>query len=271
MKKLTVILTAVFLATGVFAQEKKDTSTIFIGKTKIIIISEDEKVEFKDKDTIDIDISDTTKCNKYNGHWAGIDLGLNGYLNNANSMDLTGSGKFMSLNQAKSWTFSLNFAEFNIGIVKKYVGITSGFGLQFNNYRLNSDNRLIGDSADLTYFTDTIKYKKNKLLATYLTLPLLLEFQLPVNHKKDWLHLSVGVVGALRVGTHTKQVFDLNGNDNKEKQRDDFHLSPFQYGLTGRLGYNDMSVFVNYSLSSLLRNGEGPELYPWSAGISFSF
>jgi len=177
----------------------------------------------------------------------------------------------MSLNQSKSWTFSLNFAEVNIGIVKKYIGITSGLGLQFNNYRFNSNNRLIGDSAKLTYFTDTLKYKKDKLVATYLTLPLLLEFQLPLNHKEDWLHLSVGVVGALRVGTHTKQVFNLNGNDNKEKQRDDFHLSPFQYGLTARLGYDNMGVFVNYSLSALLKNGEGPELYPWSAGISFSF
>jgi hypothetical protein len=159
----------------------------------------------------------------------------------------------------------------NIGIVKKYVGITTGLGLQFNNYRLNSNNRLIGDSAKLTYFTDTIKYKKNKLMATYLTLPLILEFQVPVNHKKDWIHLGVGAVGSLRMGTHTKQVFDLNGEQNKEKQRDDFHLSTFQYGLTGRLGYNNTSIFVNYSLSSLLKTGEGPELYPWSAGISFSF
>ena len=272
MKKLTVILTAVLLATGVFAQEKKDTSTIFIGKTKILLISdEDEKIVINDHDTIEVDDKDSVKHNKFNGHWAGVELGLNGYLNNANSMDLVGSEKFMSLNQAKSWTFSLNFAEVNIGLVKKYVGITTGLGWQINNYRFNSNNLLVADSASLTYYTDSINLKKNKLVASYITLPLLLEFQVPVNHKSDWIHLSVGVVGGLRLGSHTKQVFDLNGKENKDKQRDDFHLSPFQYGLTGRLGYNDMSVFVNYSLSSLLKSGEGPELYPWSAGISFSF
>jgi hypothetical protein len=177
----------------------------------------------------------------------------------------------MSLNQSKSWAFNLNFAEVNIGLVKKYVGITTGLGWQVNNYRFNNNNRLVGDSASLTYFTDTINLKKNKLVASYLTLPLILEFQLPVNHKEDWIHLSFGVVGGLRLGSHTKQVFELNGSEYKEKNRDDFHLSNFQYGLTGRLGYNDMSVFVNYSLSSLLKSGEGPELYPWSAGISFSF
>jgi hypothetical protein len=48
-------------------------------------------------------------------------------------------------------------------------------------------------------------------------------------------------------------------------------LSPFQYGLTARLGYNGVGVYVNYSLSSLFKDGEGPELYPWSAGLSFSF
>ena len=272
MKKLTVILTAVFLATGVFAQEKKDTSTIFIGKTKILIISdEDEKIVINDNDTIEVDDFDSIKHNKFNGHWAGVELGLNGYMNSANSMDLVSSEKFMSLNQSKSWAFNLNFAEINIGLVKKYVGITTGLGWQVNNYRFNNNNRLVGDSASLTYFTDTINLKKNKLVASYLTLPIILEFQLPVNQKEDWIHLSFGVVGGLRLGSHTKQVFELNGSETKDKTRDDFHLSNFQYGLTGRLGYNDMSVFVNYSLSSLLKGGEGPELYPWSAGISFSF
>jgi len=272
MKKLALISTIFFIASGVFAQEKKDTTTIYFGNSKILIVSDNEKVSIENNDTITIEDDDTmhVKKNKFNGHWAGVDVGLNGYMYNNNSMSLTGTDRSLSLNQAKSWNISLNFAEVNMKLVKNYIGITTGLGLQFNNYRFDKSIKLISDSASLTYFNDTIKYNKNKLIVTYLTLPILFDFQIPVG-EHDRIHLTAGVVGGLRIGTHTKQVFDLNGNENKEKQREDFHLSPFQYGLTARLGYNGVGVFVNYSLSSLFKDGEGPELYPWSAGLSFSF
>lgn len=277
MKKLTIILTALFLATGVFAQEKKDTTTINLGKKTIIIINENEdNVKIMNGDTTIVINEDSLESDehhhskKFNGHWAGIDLGLNGYVNSDNSLSLKPSQDFLNLNQAKSWNFSLNFAEFNIGLYKKYIGITSGLGLQFNNYRFDSNVKLVGDSSYLTSYIDTIKYNKNKLVVSYLTLPLLLDFQIPLGHH-DRLYITAGVVGALRIGTHTKQVFDINGNENKEKQREDFHLSPFQYSATARIGFNNLGLFANYSLSALFKDGEGPELYPWSAGLSFSF
>ncbi|MBI5541898.1 MAG: hypothetical protein HY951_17715 [Bacteroidia bacterium] len=276
MKKLTVILAAVFLTVGAFAQEKKDTTTFKLGRSTVIIISDkDELVKIEDNDTTityENDDNDSIKRNKFNGHWGGFDIGLNGFVTRDNSFSLNSSDQFLNLNQAKSWNFSLNFAEFNIGIVKKYVGLVTGAGLQFNNYRFDKNITLVGDSANLTYYNDTVlKFSKNKMVVTYLTIPLLLEFQLPVNKGHDNIHFSAGVIGGLRIGTHTKQVFDINGNTNKEKQREDFHLSPITYAITGRIGYNGVSAFVNYSLSSLLKSNEGPEVYPWSAGLSFSF
>ncbi|PIP53765.1 MAG: hypothetical protein COX07_08935 [Bacteroidetes bacterium CG23_combo_of_CG06-09_8_20_14_all_32_9] len=274
MKKFTVILAVVLFSTTLFAQEKKDTTTFKVGKTTFIIISEnDDVIKIENGDTIDVsDENDSCKKNKFNGHWGGFDIGLNGFLNNNNSFSLDSSDQYLNLNQAKSWHFSLNFAEFNIGLVKKYVGLVSGLGLQFNNYRFDKNISLIGDSAKLTYYNDAVlKFQKNKMIVTYLTIPLLLEFNIPVNEGKDNVHFSAGVIGGLRIGTHIKQVFEINGNTSKEKVREDFHLSPITYALTGRLGYNGVSVFVNYNLSSLLKSGEGPEVYPWSAGLSFTF
>ena len=280
MKKLTVILAAIFLAIGVFAQEKKDTTTFNLGSNTIIIISNKDdlqKIENNEPaDTTDEDSNDSCKearrKNHFDGHWGGFDIGLNGFLNRDNSFSLNSSDQYLNLNQAKSWNFSLNFAEFNIGIVKRYVGIVTGAGLQFNNYRFDKNITLVGDSTDLTYYTDTVlKFSKNKMVVTTLTIPLILEFQVPVNKGHNCVHLSAGIIGGLRIGTHTKQVFEINGNTNKEKQREDFHLSPVSYALTGRFGYDGVSLFVNYSLSSLLKSNEGSEVYPWSAGLSFSF
>ena len=276
MKKLTVILAAFFLATTLIAQEKKDTTTFKMGKNTIIIISDkDDLVKIDDNDTTetsDEDDNDSLKRSRFNGHWAGVDLGLNGFLNRDNSFSLNSSDQFLNLNQAKSWSLSINFAEFNIGLFKKYVGIVTGAGLQFNNYRFEKNITLIGDSTKLTYSTDTVlKFRKNKMVVAYLNIPLLLEFHIPVNEGNNNVHFTAGIIGGLRIGTHTKQVFDINGNENKDKQREDFHLMPITYSLTGRVGYNGISAFVNYNLSSLLKSNEGPEVYPWSAGLSFSF
>ncbi len=276
MKKLTVILAAIFLATSLIAQEKKDTTTFRMGKNTIIIISDkDDLVKIENKDTTetsDEDDNDSLKKSRFNGHWAGVDIGLNGFLNRDNSFSLNSSDQFLNLNQAKSWSLSINFAEFNIGLFKKYVGIVTGAGLQFNNYRFDKNITLIGDSAKLTYNTDTVlKFRKNKMVVANLNIPLLLEFQIPVNEGHNNVHFAAGIIGGLRIGTHTKQVFDINGNENKDKQREDFHLMPITYALTGRVGYNGISVFANYNLSSLLKSNEGPEVYPWSAGLSFSF
>lgn len=277
MKKLTVILAAIFLATSLIAQEKKDTTTFKMGKSTIIIISDkDDLVKIDNNDTTetseDNDDNDSLKRNRYNGHWAGIDFGLNGYLNRDNSFSLNSRDQYLNLNQAKSWCLSINFAEINIGLVKRYVGITTGAGLQFNNYRFDKNITLVGDSTDLTYYTDTVlKFQKNKMVVTSLVIPLLIEFQIPVNEGHNNVHFATGIIGGLRIGTHTKQVFDINGNENKDKQREDFHLMPITYSLTARIGYNRVSAFANYNLSSLLKSNEGPEVYPWSAGLSFSF
>jgi len=273
MRKLIIVILALIISVNNFAQEKKDTTTIKLGKSKIIIVSDnDEVVKIENGDTIKID--DSTKCKRksFNGNWSGIDIGLNGFLNSNNSFSLYKTDDYLNLNQSKSYFISINFAELNIPLVKKHIGIVSGAGLQFNNFRFEKNITLNSDSSYLKYYTDTVsKFKKNKLVVTYLTIPLLLEFQLPVNKHSNLIHLTAGIIGGLKIGTHSKQVFDINGNTNKEKQREDFHLSPLSYALTARIGYNGVSLFTNYNLSSLFKNGEGPDIYQWSAGLSFSF
>lgn len=276
MKRIVIILAAILLTITMFAQEKTDSIKVKIGTSTFIIVPDKntgkDTLEIIDGDTIKISCDKKNhKKDKFDGHWAGFDFGVNGYLNN-NSLTLNSADQYLNLNQTKSWNFSFNFAEINIPIIKKYLGLVSGMGFQFNNYRFDNNIRLISDSSVLTYYDETtVKYEKNKLVATYLNIPLLLELQIPLNGGSDNLHLTTGVVGGLLIGSHTKQVFEINGHKGKEKQREDFHLSPFAYAVTARIGYNNVSLYANYNLAQLFKSNEGPELYPWSAGISLSF
>lgn len=263
MKKLSLIALLIIYGIILNAQdvEKKDTTKISIGKSTILIISPNaEDVEIITKEKED---------EKFKGHWGGIDLGINTYLNADNTTSLPLSDHYLDINTGKSWGVGINLIEKNIGIHKQNIGLVTGLGLDINNYRFNKDFILMSDSSRLYAIESNLQFEKNKLVVTYLTVPLLLEFQFPVGKKDNVLYFSAGGIGGLRIGSHTKYVYDFQGL-NKDKNKEDYHLSPFKYGLTFRVGYNGLNLFANYNLSELFETNEGPELYPVCVGISFS-
>lgn len=244
-----------------------DTTKIKLGKKSIIIV-ENEK-----SDTVMFE-TDSLSCDtmnpedkKFNGHWAGIEIGLNNYINDAGSLNLSKENEFLKLNPGKSWAFSFNFAEFNIPLYKNYIGITTGLGLTINNYRFENDITLFKNSDTLSYYYDTTRnISKNKLTSTYLMAPLLLEFQIPVF--KTRLNFAVGGYAGVRVGGHTKQIFEIDGIEATDKIHDSFYVNPWKYGLTARLGGEDIQLFINYDMSTMFEENKGPKLYPITVGIT---
>ena len=55
---------------------------------------------------------------------------------------------------------------------------------------------------------------KTKLAITYLNVPLLLEFQVPVNHNEGRLFVNAGIIGGVKIGSHTKVKYG-----DKKRQR----------------------------------------------------
>lgn len=205
------------------------------------------------------------RSGKFEGHWEGLEFGFNSF--DKPDYSLYEVKDFMSLNQGKSIEVNFNFYQLDIGLVKSYVGLVSGMGLSFENYRFQNPYTIkrTGDFTEpvaLTY--DNLS--KTKLTASYLNVPVLLEFQIPVNHKEGRLFVNAGVIGGVKIGSHTK----VKHGDTKDKDHDGFNMNPFKYSATARVGYKDVSVYCNYSLNPLFESGKGPGLTPFSVGISFS-
>ncbi|MDP2336374.1 MAG: outer membrane beta-barrel protein, partial [Bacteroidota bacterium] len=176
------------------------------------------------------------------------------------------SRDFMLLNQGKSMEFDFNFYELNIGLARSYVGLVSGMGLSFNNYRFENPYTLgKGQYTTVPERLNPDNLSKTKLAVSYLNVPLLLEFQIPVNQNEGRLFVNAGLIGGVKIGSHTKVKY----GDTKNKDRSGFNLNSFKYAATGRIGYKDMSLFFNYSLTPLFESGKGPELTPFTIGISF--
>lgn len=239
----------------------KDTTVVRIGKKDVMVIKHEGGTEFSSRKAD----GHPKKNRKFDGHWEGIEIGFNGFANSDYSM--YNQTEFMSLTQEKSLELNFNFYELNIGLVKRYVGLVSGMGIRFNSYRFEKpytlqpgENRT--EAVPLTYNN----LSKSKLATTYLTVPILLEFQIPVANDRRPLFINAGVVGSAKIGSHTK----VKHGGEKDKYRNGFDINPFKYEATARIGFKEVGLFGSYSLNDLFKSGKGPVLTPFTIGICFT-
>lgn len=222
------------------------------GRTNINVIK-DEKPEKEPKN----------RHKNFDGHWAAFELGVNGFYNTNFSM--YNRDDFMDLNQPKSLEVNVNFWEVDVPIVNHGIGLVSGMGWTMNNYKFDNPVTIertngVINPVDL----DEAGLVKSKLTVSYLTVPLLLEFQIPVDGRTNQIFVSGGVIGGVNIGSHTKVKYE----HSKNKDHGSFSINPFKYALTARIGIKDVSLFANYNLSPLFKDGRGPEIYPFTIGIS---
>jgi hypothetical protein len=280
MKSIVFTIAMAIIAASSFGQTdtlkeksyKKDTAVLKINDKEIIIIDNKKDLEDKfdnyDMDD-DMDIHIGTCWNKnFDGHYAGFELGLNNYLNKDMEMKVPADGMYLELEDSKSLEFSWNVVDVSIPIVKHRLGLVSGLGFTWNNYKFDSKQlELQNDQPTLYVLEDTVNINsKNKLTTWYMNVPLMLEFQQPIGSKT--LYIAAGAYGGIKLGSHTKQV---TNDDAKNKERKDYHLNTLRYGVRAQIGIEDFGFYCNYSLESLFKKDEGPEVYPISLGVSLAF
>lgn len=213
-------------------------------------------------------------ANKFKGHWAGVSLGLNTFGGTNFSLNLPAVASYMELYLPKSWEVSVNPVQFSIPFFNKYVGAVSGIGFTFNNYELRNNNlTLFVDSLNaVNSTTETFTYTKNRLKTAYLTVPLLIEFQIPVNKKSKRLFLSAGAIGNYCLQTKMKYTYDFNNAKITYKDKtSNWPTTMFNYDLTVRLGYDDWYLYANYKMLPMFEANKGPQINNISAGLGLRF
>lgn len=254
---------------------RADTVLITLGNRQIRIIE-------KNGDT-DIDILEKKDAQKnersgnhsvrhpFKGNWRGLELGLNNYVNGNFSTSLGPEADFMELRNGKSLNLNLNILQYDFALSGNNIGLVSGLGLEFNNYRFTNNVSITKEDGMIVpvYYDEAgITVERSRLRTTYLTVPLLLEFQTNNPRHSRRVYFSAGVIGGLNIGSHTKIVYRDNSGKKRDKVKDDFYLSPFRYGLSVRTGYRSLNLFANYYPVALFQKNKGPELYPVSIGFS---
>ncbi|MFN2314116.1 MAG: outer membrane beta-barrel protein [Bacteroidales bacterium] len=250
-------------------EESEDETVIRIGKRAIRILTEDDDTEVRCEEYKDNEAA-RRRGRYFEGHLGGVEFGYNAYTTDQwgrNDGTLEG---YLDLNTAKSSNFNIVAPPVSLGFTRHF-GIVTGLGISFNNYRFDGNNSLTVDDGGIVapdYPAEGINYDKSKLATVYGILPVMLEVQIPVTYSST-INLGAGVIGAVKLGSHTKTVYYDDGKQ-KDKNRDDFNLNVLRYGVTARAGYEMIQVYGTCYLSPMFEKNKGPELYPFEVGIALT-
>lgn len=246
-------------------EKKSDDWKISIGKTKIIIQKDG------DSDTLDLsevgEKKEKKKKQRYN-HFAGIDFGVNGFVSPKQSIDLQQEADFLELNYRKSFEVSFNLWEKYMPIWEEKIGLVTGVGIKYNNYDLVKDVIVVNQMDSTFAVTDPNRsINKNKFKTSAIHVPLMLETNLGKDAKHSF-HLAAGGTVTYIVNSRTKQKYKEDGKSFKKKDKNDFNVNPFQFAATARVGYGDFTLYATYNLTPLFENNKGPEVIPFTVGVS---
>ncbi len=254
-------------------EKKTDATVIRVFGTRIEVIDKDNAKEFSfdsfNHDRLERKNKYSSSNKNFKGHYWGVDIGLNNYINANGDFTLPDEYRYLSLNTGKSVEFSINAIQQNISLSRRgNVGLVTGLGLNYNNYRFDNPNiPVMDENGNLSSQPISIGLEKNKLTTMYLTVPVLFELQFSQRNRNAF-YVSAGVLGGYRLKSFTKIVTKQDGDRDKEKNRSSFGLNDFRYGAQVRFGYKALNFYGTYYLSSLFQDGRGPELYPISFGIA---
>ncbi len=260
------------------SEETEDSKIIIDGDTMLIaedkadnpdkknIIVKEEKIIIKKKGAKKHNSKEEDgKRNPSN--WFHADLGFN-FLANNGTLDMPENYKDLELENGKGCNFNLKIYEQSISLLPKHLYLIYGVGIDWNNYRFKNNVDLLKDSIPLAYsINSNVEYKKNKLVSTYLTAPLMLKLRFRENKEGHAFQIAAGPQFGYLLNSHTKQKWNKDG-DQKKKTNGDFNLTEFRIGYSVYLGYQGINFYARYFPVSAFKTNQGPDVNTVAVGMS---
>jgi len=152
-----------------------------------------------------------------------------------------------------------------------------GPGISSDHIVFTKTNVGIKDLTTSLHFTnasDTNNFKKTKLATAYLEAPIELRFSAHPETGKGF-KAAIGVKVGTLINAHTRNTkyqnksgTSLNDYTMKEASKKFFNKNRLS-GMI-RIGYGHFSLYGSYQLTALLKDGSGPQVKPYSIGITLS-
>ncbi len=291
MKKTILILSVILISFTSFAQTdsiqiEKKNDTVRIGGMIIL-----KKGDPNEKKRVTVTVGNRRKQKTNNNVSTSsfiVDLGFANWVDKTNYASATADGFIVNkpgsptltgndfkLKTVKSVNVNIWFFMQRLNLVKHYVNLKYGLGVELNNYRFKSAVSFNEGGANPYnslqniphpfVFRDSISFSKNKLAADYVTIPLMLNFRTNKDYSDKGLSLSAGISAGYLYSSRNKQISDERG---KRKNRGDYDLEKWKFSYIAELGLGPAHLYGSYSPKSIFQNGL--DYRPYNIGIRLS-
>lgn len=212
-------------------------------------------------------------------NWWIMDLGFANWRDNTDYASAQAGGYFKTLRPAdgpvtknsyslitgKSSNVNIWVFMQKLNVVKHVVNLKYGFGLEMYNYRFDTRLSFRKDPTQFVH-NDSIGFSKNKLYVSYLTVPLMVNFNTTPDSRRGF-SFSAGISAGYLYGSRNKQISVERG---KQKIEGDFNLEPWRLAAIGEMGIGPIRLYGSYSLNRLQKDVTRMEQYPYTIGIRLS-
>lgn len=238
MKKILLLTLSTFLTIALFAQ---DPPTSDDNKRKISL------------------------ANRHNDHLM-IQFGYAGWASAPDSAKPEGFSK--SFNVYFMWDFPFK--------TNPKLSMAFGPGIATDHIVFKAKHVGIKDLTPTIAFSDrsdTTHFKKTKLATAYLEAPV--EFRFQADPTKSSFKFALGVKVGTLINAHTRnaKLEDGDGNELNDytmKEASKRFFNKNRLVASARIGYGHFTLFGSYQVTSLFKDGAGPQVKPFSIGLTLS-
>lgn len=269
MKKLLLAVVALSGALACFAQDTTDKEridTIRIGG--MIIIKKKDKDGKEEK--VVISNPEKKKPSNLETNWGIVDIGFSNlhdqtkYASPEAQAFAPGFSKDNLDLRTKSINVNVWFFMQRLNMIKHVVNLKYGLGLELNNYMFDDETIRINKNPTAIVRDPSLEgFKKNKLAADYITVPMMLNINFTPNKKKGF-----GISGGVSAGYLYSARQKFKNNDDKTKVHDNFDLRKWKLSYIGELALGPVKLYGSYAMKSMWE--KGLDQTPYNVGIRLS-
>jgi hypothetical protein len=250
---------------------KQEGDTIRVGNM-IIIKKPGDRSHEEEREREVKTYSRSRKRSPITTNWGIVDLGFTNYIDET---DYSGPGiqdpstgfapglakQDFKLRAAKStnvniWIFMQRFS-----MIKNVVNLKYGVGVELNNYRYKRPVKYYTDPITQVKLDNSTEYKKNKLAADYLTVPMMLNFNF-APRRENGFGFSVGASVGYLYSSRQKTITEADG---KRKKHEEFDLRPWKVSYIAELSLGPIRLYGSYAMESMFEKGLNQR--PYSVGF----
>ena len=222
------------------------------------------------------DVLKKKKPKKVSTNWFVYDIGFAGYNDNTNyataaaqafirpAGSVPASKGDFALKTSRVSNFNLWFFMQRVSIIESVLNLKYGLGIESNNYFFKTGITYVDDISVYTTRGGWNERSKNKLVANYLTVPVMLNINTNPMKGKRGFQFSAGVSGGYLSSARQKK----KGPLGTDKTKSNFNLEQFKLSYVAELGLGPVKLYG--SVASKPMHQYGLEQVPYTLGLRFS-